>query len=276
VYKKNWLLLAALSFMSVGCFRDDELRKELFTANTRILALENEFQDKHQMNSRQQVSASSRVSQMQDELAKLRGEVDRLQVGIQKGEVPGLDDHEPSIAKQVAAIHEQLKDVDLHKLQERMIALEKAQTEMLSLLEKMDKKKLTKPHNKRAALQNTKGFEHAFHNKQFKDIVDEAPTVLSGKIAHKEAESIRYFYSESLYRLGNMREAAVSFAELLEQDLRAELAPKVRLRMGDCFRNLGDKKTAIAYYKLLVEKFPKATESEEARKHLKKLDTRST
>lgn len=276
VLRKNWLLLAALSVVTVGCFHDEELRKELFTVNTRVLALENEVQDKQQTNSRQQFSASSRVSEMQDELLKIRGEINRLQVGIQKGEVPGLNENEPSIAKQVAAINEKLNSIDLEKLEQRILGLEKAQDEILSILQKLDKKKAEKPLNRKPKLGNLKAIEHAFHSKQYKEIVEEAPSLLSNKAHHKEFESIRYFYSESLYMLGNTREAAVSFGELLKKEGRADLGPKIRMRMGDCFRKLGDKKTAIAYYKLLVEKFPKASESEEAKKHIKKLESHST
>src|SRR5471030_177840 len=130
VFKKNWLLYAALSVSTVGCFHDEELQKEVFNANTRILALENELQDKQQVNSRQYVSASSRVSQMQEDLLKIRGEIDRLQVGVQKGEIPGLGEQEPSIAKQITSTKEKLEAFD-----QRLIALEKAQDEILSILE---------------------------------------------------------------------------------------------------------------------------------------------
>ncbi len=89
-------------------------------------------------------------------------------------------------------------------------------------------------------------------------------------------ELIRYYYSESLFRVGNVREAAISFSELLKKENLGDLGPKVRLRMGDCFRNLGDKKTAEAYYKLLIEKFPQSHESELAKKQIKKLEAKPT
>lgn len=272
MHKKKFLVFGILSLVSQACFHDEELRKEFFNVNTRVVALEQELQDKQQMNSRQQVSASSRVSQMQDELQKIRGEIDRLQVGIQKGEIPGLNENEPTIAKQLATTSEKLI-ADLQKLEERMTALEKTQNEVLSILEKMDKKKGAKPQNKQTQLSNLKSMTQAFEKKRFQEIVSDAPQLLSQKGLRKSDYSqIRYFYSESLYKVGKIKEAAISFGELSKKEGRGDLGPKIHLRLGDCFRNLGDKKTALAYYRQVVEKFPKASESESARKNIKKLE----
>ena len=273
---KNWPLFFVVLIALLGaCAHDDEIRKELFDVNTRVLALENEIQDKQQTNSRQYVSASSRVSQLQEDVQKIRGEIDKLQVGIQKGEMPGQStSHEPSIAKQVHDIREILKGYDPEKavqLDAKMDALEKAQIEILSILERLDKKK----GDKKAKASTFKTVEQAFQAKRFKEVVDEAPHLLTLK-GQKNVELIRYYYSESLFRVGNVREAAISFSELLKKENLGDLGPKVRLRMGDCFRNLGDKKTAEAYYKLLIEKFPQSHESELAKKQIKKLEAKPT
>ena len=106
-------------------------------------------------------------------------------------------------------------------------------------------------------------------------MVDDAPQVLATK-GLKNADLIRFYYSESLFRLGNVREAAIAFSELLKKDNLGDLGPKVRLRMGDCFRTMGDKKTAESYYKLLIEKFPQSKESEIAKKLIKKLEAKPT
>lgn len=274
--KKMGLFLSAMSFFLVSCFHNDEIRKELFNVNTRLLALENELQDKQQANSRQYVTASGRVSQMQEDIQKLKGEVDRLQIGVQKGEIPGMPNnpHEPSVAHQLASINEKLHQLDLEKIatfEDRLIALEKAQNEILTILEKMDTKKKG-ASSKKANLNSLKTIEAAFHKKQFQAIVEEAPHLLADKSHHKQdIDKIRYFYSESLFKVGNVRDAAISFGELMKKENLGEYGPKIHLRMGDCFKNLGDKKTAIAYYKKLIEKFPNSTESESAKKQLKTL-----
>ncbi len=273
MFGKKWLLIPAFSVSLIGCFHDEELRKELFTVNTRVLALETELQDKQQINSRQYVSASSRVGQMEQDLQKMKGEIDRLELGVQKGELPGTRDTDPSIAKDIAAIAEKLKNFDpekYSKFDERILALEKTQNEILALLEKIDKKRSEKPASK-IKLSTLKGVEEAFHKKQFKEIVENAPELLSNKHHAKDADMLKYYYAESLFRTGNMKESAIAFGELIKKESIASFAPKIRLRLGDCFRNLGDKKTAIAYYKLLLEKFPSASESETAKQHIKKL-----
>ena len=272
--QKN-LLFITLSLIPLACTHDDELRKELFNVNTRVVALEQELQDKQQLNSRQYVSATGRVGQLQEDIQKLQGEVDRLKVGVQRGELPGQNEREPSVAKQIAAIEAKLAGTELSKLEERVAELEKAQNEILNLLEKMDKKKgATGPKN--GGLNNLKAIEHAFQKKRFQDIVDEAPHLLAHKGSKKEElNKIRYFYSESLFKVGNMKEAAISFGELLKsKDHEQGHEPHIRLRLGDCFRNLGDKKTALAYYRQLIEKYPTSTESESAHKYIQKLADR--
>lgn len=262
--KKNWLILTVLSVGAVGCFHDEELRKEVFNVNTRVLALESELQDKQQVNSRQHMSSSSRVNQMEETLQKLRDEVDKLHVAIQKGEFPGSEG-EPSIANEVSSLNEKVLEIE-----ERIVELEKAQNEILGILEKLDKKKgeKTDKTEKKAKLSSLKEVEHAFQNKQYKEIIEQASQLLKGR---KDSDSIRYYYSESLFKSGKLKEAALSFGELIKKD-KMEHSAKIRLRMGDCFRGLGDKKTAVAYYKLLVEKYPHSSESDEAKRQIKKLE----
>jgi tetratricopeptide (TPR) repeat protein len=271
MFKKNWLLLTVLSVNTVACFHDEEARKQLFNVNTRLVSLEHDIQDKEQTNSRQYVNASGRTSQIQEDLQRLKGELDRLQIGVQKGEIPGMSGSEPSIAQQIAMINEKLKNFNADKIEERIVELEKAQKEILNLLEKLDKKKAESHTTKKQKLNSLTAIEQAFHNKHYKDIVQEAPQLLSKK-GNKDANSIRYYYAESLYKVGDMREAAISFGELLKTETHGDRGAKIRLHMGDCFRKLGDKKTAIAYYKLLVEKFPKSSESQSAKEHIKKLE----
>ncbi len=266
---KNRLFLLSILVALLSACMHDELRKDLFNVNTRVLALESELHDKQQTNSRQNISTSSRLNQMQEDLQKIRGDIDKLNVGVRTGELPGQGDQEPSLAKQMAELKELVKDYNPEKnaaLEEKVDALEKTQIEILSLLEKLDKKK---GDNKKTKL-TSKTIEHAFHAKHFKEIVEDAPHILASK-GLKHSESIRYYYSESLFRTGSIQEAAISFSELLKKDHLGDLEPKARLRMGDCFRSLGDKKTALSYYKLLIDKFPESKESELAKKHIKKL-----
>ena len=264
------LFCVVAAWVLVSCAHEDELRKELFDVNTRLLTLESETHDKQQINSRQYVSASGRVEQIESSLQKINGELDRLRIGVQKGEIPG-EDHESSLAKQLEDVREKLKDVDaetLSKLDERVSSLEKAQMEILALLEKLNKKKGEK---KSSSLNSLKAIELAFQKKHYKEIVEEAPLILEKK-AHKDKDAVRYYFSESLFKVGNLKEAAISFSELIKKDKLGEWGPKIHLRMGDCFLHLGDKKAALVYYKQVLGKFPNAPETASAKKHIKKLE----
>ena len=44
------------------------------------------------------------------------------------------------------------------------------------------------------------------------------------------------------------------------------------MRMGDCFRHLGDKATARIYYEEIIQEFGGSSEATEARKKLAKMD----
>ena len=48
--------------------------------------------------------------------------------------------------------------------------------------------------------------------------------------------------------------------------------PKLHLRMGDCFRLLGDTKAALVYYKELIEQHPTAKETTYAKKYIPRLE----
>ena len=48
--------------------------------------------------------------------------------------------------------------------------------------------------------------------------------------------------------------------------------PLLQLRMGDCFRQLGDTKTALIYYNELLAVYPKSSEAALASSYVKKLE----
>ena len=82
---------------------------------------------------------------------------------------------------------------------------------------------------------------------------------------------MKYFYSESLFKLGRISEAAIAYDALMKEKNLAEKTSKVRLRMGDCFRFLGETKAALLYYQELIDKHPKTDEAKYAKKYIEKL-----
>ncbi len=85
---------------------------------------------------------------------------------------------------------------------------------------------------------------------------------------------MKYLYSESLFKLGRIDEAAISYSELMEKKDLASRSSKVYLRLGDCFRFLGENKTALLYYQDLLRNHPKTEEAGYAKKYIDKLKSK--
>ena len=75
--------------------------------------------------------------------------------------------------------------------------------------------------------------------------------------------------AESTFKLGRIRDAALHFNDLAEAGSDKKYLRLAKLRLGDCFRYLGDKQTARLFYQDVVTNF---ADSEEAKKAAEKLE----
>ncbi len=259
----KWLGVLPGFFCVVGCLTSSdkkELQDELFTARTKILALETQLQASGQRGA----SSSVQIDSMQTDLQRMQGELDLLRIGIKNGRLPGGKEDEPSIA------------TTLEDLQQKIEALEKAQGEMLKALSKVkssrgsDKKATKGDSGSKEKLKTSESFETAFKEKKYSAIAEEAPGLLKKKQL-KHGDRVHYLYAESLFKLGQLEEAALEFDKLLKIPSLSASYPKIQLRLGDCFRRLGDKATALLYYGELTAKSPNTPEATSAEEQMKKL-----
>jgi TolA-binding protein len=65
-----------------------------------------------------------------------------------------------------------------------------------------------------------------------------------------------------------MREAALKFNEFLESKPGKKYLATAKMRIGDCFRHLGDGATAKVYYEELIKEFPDSDEATKAKEGL--------
>ena len=121
------------------------------------------------------------------------------------------------------------------------------------------------------SLGTMKQFRDAYGKRQFKRIVEDAPAAVKAASKPKDREEIAFLHAEALYKLGQMREAALQFNEFIDTKPAVKYLPQARLRMGDAFRNLGDPGTAKIYYQELITKHPKSPEATKAKDRLKEL-----
>ena len=263
------LLLIPVGLAS-GCFtpaKEQQLKGDIFNLQTRLLQVEDYLSKKSDDKTEFKVaSTQTRMDQLQLELQKIKGEIDTLRVGVTTGKMPGVDEKdapEGSVTQTLTSI------------QSRLETLEESQSEILAAISKYSSKsggKGEEKEKKGAAGQgkDVKEFKDAYHAKRYKFVIENAKAVLE-KSPKKEKQELLYFYAESLYKLGKLRDAALQYNDFVEKYPSAKDVPHAKMRMGDCFRHLGDISTAKLYYSELVDKYPKSEEAEKAKERLKGL-----
>ncbi|MBC61788.1 MAG: hypothetical protein CMP11_04960 [Zetaproteobacteria bacterium] len=276
MYKKRQTLLSnkifflcVLALSSCQGGKVNKLRNDLFRVQTRLLDLEHSSsgQDKSSQNStihgqQKLASAVLAVDDLSEKLRQLEGQIDALRIGVLTGTIPGdpLGDHGLS--------------GQLEMLRNSLHTLENTQGQILQLLEQADikekKKSSVKKAVSRSKLITINEVKKAFKDRRYLHIAEDVPEILGTEKDSKIKLDLRYFYSESLFKLGRLTDAAVAYSELSKETDPFERTAKIHLRLGDCFRFLGDKETAQIYYSELLATFPDSQEARLAKNHLDK------
>lgn len=250
----------------VACITPSEKRQlhdDVFNVQTRLLNLERLLVDTSKESKASGESATKRIATNQAELDRLgreiqqlHGDVDALRVGVVTGQMPGIDpaQQENSLATTIA------------KLGERLEAIEQSQEELIEALHKAGLKS-GKKKDSRKTIASVSEMQQAFDAQHYKQVVDEASHVLKG-LEGGERDHARYLLAESFYKLGKLREAALRFNDLMEGKPDAKWMAPAKMRIGDCFRRLGDTATAKVYYEELIKDFPRSDEAVKAKERL--------
>ena len=247
-----------------GCITPREkrdLQNDLFNVQTRLLTLERSLSDtskdaRHtgESASRRLASTQSEMERIGHEMQQIRGDIDALKVGVTTGQMPGRENQQNSVSSQLGRLSDRLDDIEQNQ-EELLDALKKAG------LSKSSKKTASKKTGTIEELQNF------FDGKKYKQVIEDAPRLTStGSAADKE--KARFLLAEAYFKLGKMREAALKYSEFIESHPSPKLIPSVKLRLGDCFRHLGDKATAQIYYEELMKEFPDSDEATKAKERL--------
>lgn len=266
-------ILILLSLLS-GCMTPREKREmqsDLFNVQTRLLTLERSLSDtsKDARNSgenasRKLASNHAELERMNHEMQQIRGEIDALKVGVSTGQMPGRENQPNSVASQLGRLSDRLDD------------MEQTQEELLEALKKAG---LSKSSGKKASGNSKKissigDLQSAFDDKKYKQVIEDGPRLGStGSSADKE--KARFLTAEAFFKLGKMREAALKYSEFVESHPSPKFLPTVKMRLGDCFRHLGDKATAQIYYEELIKEFPDSDEAGKAKERLSQDEKKS-
>ena len=263
-------LVSITAFMTVSCIMPSEkklLQDDLFTLKKEVLTINKDLADKSiTLNQQEAVTGrrlsdtKSSVDEISGHLTQIQGEVDTIREAFGTGQLPGTSSETPSIAKRLDYMAQQITH------------LETTQVEIINLIEKLSaNSKDKKLIRHRKPLQSLKEIKKAFKKKHYLDIVKDSPKLL--KSDKKSKKDIHFYYSESLYKIGRLSDAAIEFSTLLSKKPNNYQA-HINMRLGDCFRHLGDKKTAHAYYSSAATDFPKTPEGIRSEKFLKKFASR--
>ncbi len=250
----------------VGCYtpqKERQVKQDIFNIQTRLIEVERAMEEKGRVSedslSKRIAGTNSQLDRITADMARVKGDIDALRVGVATGQMPGTEgEAEGSVATQI------------RNLVERIEGIEAAQAELAASIKRAGTA-APKTEAKPVAARGTtaKDIKTAFDKGRFKYVIDEGPAVMKTAKKGKDSEDLMYMYAESLFRTNKHREAALKFNEFIEmKPSDAKRVPHAKMRMGDCFRSLGDAATAKLYYQDVVDKHPNSPEAGRAKERL--------
>jgi TolA-binding protein len=267
--------LAPIALLLQGCFtpaKEQALRGEIFNVQTRVANVEDYLQKKSGDQEFKVASTQTRLDQMQLELQRIHGEIDALKVAVTTGKMPGVEEApEGSLAEAVATLTSRIDEME-ERQNEILEAIKKAGGSSKSARDEKSKEKDESGKDKKGGNigKEIKDFKAAFSKQRFKYVIDNGPSLI-GKGSKKDQEEVLFMYAEGLYRRKKLRDAALQYNDYVQKFSSSGKVPYAKMRMGDCFRHLGDSSTAKLYYNELIEKHPKSEEAAKAKERLKGL-----
>ncbi len=218
--------------------------------------------------SRQEASVSTRLDKIAIEIQRIKGDIDALRVGVSTGHLPGAEGTEETSASK-----------SMSDLVARIEAIEENQNRIVAAIDKaIDTKKPEKKSSEDAKdkkdsdakLKSFKDLKTAFDNKNYKLIADHGDKLVGTFKTKKTKQDATFMLAESFYKSGQIRDAALRYNDYLDLKPNENMSFSL-LRMGDCFKQLGDAETAKIYYQELIQKYGKSEEAKQAKEKLAKL-----
>lgn len=277
-----WPLLTCGTLLSLAaCMtpaEEQQIKDDIFGLQSRVLQMENQLSAQGKeistATNRQEASIGTRMDKIAIEIQRMKGDIDALRIGVSTGQLPGADpDQEGSVAK------------TLSQITERLSAVEDNQNKILGVIykstdpKKSDKKETGKEkekdkakavEKKTSSLKTVDDLRAAYEKKKYKLVAEEGTKFLTTVKGKKDKQEATYIIAESMYKAGEIREAALKYNEFIESKPKENMSHAL-LRMGDCFKQLGDAETAKIYYQELIQKFSNTEEAKLAKDKLAKL-----
>ncbi len=263
--------LVVVFLCTVSCITPAQKREmddHIYRLQTRLLQLESNLANSRtadqragEAHNKHIAATSSDVERLGIDIKRVKGEIDALKIGVQTGQMPGVEGHqEGSIGAQLAEIRARLEAVE-NQQREIIHTMESGG----SIAKKHSDKKDT---NVATESSDSESIQSAYKRKKYKDVVELAPGAI-GKTKGKEKINLLMIYGESLMKLQRPKEAALQFSELVELKPGEKQMALAKLRLGDAFRAMGDKDTSKLFYDEVATKYAGTPEGDKAKRALK-------
>ncbi|MBF0440327.1 MAG: tetratricopeptide repeat protein [Oligoflexales bacterium] len=271
---KQLTIVVFISILS-GCASsasEKTLQNDMFNLQTRMMKVEESLHGKNIVDEfNVKIAATeTKLDQINMEIQKIKGELGALKIGVTTGLLPGTDPaQEGSIAYAINKVNTRLDAVELAQT-EILAAIDKASTETPKPKEAAKEKTAESDTAKDTdEIKNLVQLKSAYSKKKYTLVTESAGAVL-GKETKKNREEVLFLHAESLFKLSKFSDAALKFNDLIEKYPSSKRNSLARLRVGDCFRRLGDEATATLYYKDVIKYNPDSSEAKEAKSKLDK------
>ena len=266
-----FMLVVVFSVSATGCVLRgtvDAWRNDMYNIKMRVLGIEQGLDkttkksaDKANINAKQYMSNRQRLDTIDESLQNIRGKLDALKVGVITGRYPGLDVESESVAGAIG------------ELEVKVAGIEESHTTLMQEFKRLvalyDRKNSVRQNKKRKKITTVDGLRTAFSKKRFTHIFEDARGVVKRVRNEDSRQEAMYLYAESTYKLGKIRDAALHFNELVDFASDGKYVKTAKVRLGDCFRHLGDVATAKLFYEDIIDAYPKSDEAQRAAEKLK-------
>ncbi len=263
----------AVCFTLAGCItpaEERQLKDDIYTLQTRLMAMEGQVSNQGKeftaQSGRTEASMATRLDKLAIEIQRIKGDIDVLRVGITTGQLPGADGMQETSAQK-----------NMTDVLARIDAIEENQNKIIAAIDKAIEtkkpEKKSKDNDKKEGAEKLKSFKDlksAFDDKNYKSVSESGDKIVEGIKQKKTKQEALFMLAESHYKSGRVRDAALRYNDYLESKPSENLSFSL-LRMGDCFKQLGDTETAKIYYQELIQKHGKSEEAKQAKEKLSKL-----
>jgi tol-pal system protein YbgF len=109
-----------------------------------------------------------------------------------------------------------------------------------------------------------------YRSGQYERAIQEFQRLLSINMTHSLSDNCQYWTGESYYGLKNFRQAVIEFEKVFTF-AKSNKDPDAQLKLGLCYKNLGDNEKARMEYNRLLTNFPNSEYAPKARQLLARL-----